>query len=208
MAVLPAAAGHGGHQGVSPCSVRLGRDWGRSSGSDQPGLPKDMPPVQGCPPLPQAWPFPRSWGASHGGHLWGAGRPSRGHPAWAHEHPCDTVPGLPLPFGLWVSPATGWVSVQAGAGAGGSGHAARWQQSRSGLGRMVKAKVWGITNTYKWFWLWLPWGEPAGEVRTGCRASPGSPGSGAVLHLRWLPSEHSHHTLGEGPGIKIRAGLA
>lgn len=55
----------------------------------------------------------------------------------------------------------------------------------------------------------FPGGGPAGEVKTGFRASPGSAGSGAVLRLRWVPrSEPSHHALGEGAGTEIAAGLA
>lgn len=61
MAKLEAGAGHGAHWAVSLCSRGLGRDLG-GLGSAQPGLRKDTPPMQGCPPLPWAWPFPKSRG--------------------------------------------------------------------------------------------------------------------------------------------------
>lgn len=93
----------------------------------------------------------------------------------------------PLPFSLWVPPGTG---VQLEGSRGG------WTRQRS-----------GNTWTEEWFWLWLSWGHQL-EMRTGCRASLGSPRSGAVLHPCWVPSsEHPHHTMGEGAETKMGVGL-
>lgn len=109
---------------------------------------------------------------------------------------------LPLPFSLWVPLVTGWVSGRVGAGAEGSGCAARGQQRR----RTDKAKVW--EHLHRGMVLALAFlGGPAGEMRMGCKASLGSPRSGAVLHPHWAPpSEHPHHMMGEGERPRMELG--
>lgn len=60
---------------------------------------------------------------------------------------------------------------------------------------------WGITKTQVFLALDFLW-----EI--SWRGEDAVLGSEAVLCLCWVPpSEHSHHTLGEGAGTKIRAGL-
>lgn len=139
-------------------------------------LPMDVLPMQGCLPLSQPWPFPRSQR-----HLTAVtyrlqGSSSRSHLVWTNEHPCDMIPGLPPPFGLWCG------------------------SRRQGVdGSRVVAqedgqKCLGESPTHRCFWLWISCGKSAGEVRMRCWGAGLSSACAGYPHLsthttRWVKEQ-------------------